>query len=520
MKSVGVIGLGSVGWSVIHGLSRHYRCYGYDIVGDHRWNDILRTNIVFVCVSTPLGADGRLDCGNIDTALKRLAEEEYEGIVAIKSTISIGYMEKATDEFPNLRLVYMPEFLRERNSYTWFLKPDRIVISGEDGDMEEALSYFSWTKDAEILKMNHRSAEIGKLAHNAYIGTKVSFTNEIERICSENSGDPHDVMSVIWADRRVKTKDHLTPGLGPYGGKCVPKDTHDLMESVNHAVLLRAVEEVKKSAHILERGEEMPNAVVIVPTKNRPQNLDKALGSVREQTVKPREIIVVSDCDTDNWVRTEDIVKKYAGDLDIKLIRNSRATNVSGAINTGIDSLASAGRNQDNEYLAILDDDDWWDRRYLENVLKFASETESQWIISGLIRHDENHPEGFPQDIPENICIDHFLVGNPNIQGSNLFVRVDRLKEIGGFDEDLPSTTDRDVCIRLLDTGNISYAVLRNHMVHHIAFPRSDRLSNPGSEAKERGLSEFYRKYKPRMTSEQRQAFKSRAWDLFTTKVE
>lgn len=520
MKNVGVIGLGSVGWSVIHGLSRYYRCYGYDIAGRYRWNDILKTEIVFVCVPTPLGADERLDCSNIDITPKRLAEEGYKGIVAIKSTVTIGYMEKATSKFPNLRLVYMPEFLRERNSYTWFLKPDRIVVSGEENDVKEALSYFSWAKDAEILKMNHRSAEIGKLAHNAFIATKVSFTNEVERICSEHSGNSYDVMSVVWSDRRVKSKDHLTPGLGPYGGKCVPKDTHDLIESTGNVILLRAVEEVNKSVDISEKREDMPEAVVIVPTKNRPEKLDRALCSVRGQTVKPRKVIVVSDCNRNNWRRTENVVKKYAGDLDIELMRNRRAPNVSGAINTGIDSVASDNPSREHMYVALLDDDDWWDRRYLENTLRFARETGSEWVVSGLIRYDQHHPEGLPQDIPEKIDIDDFLVGNPSIQGSNLFVKLDRLVEIGGFDESLPSTTDRDVCIRLLETGNISYGVLRNHIVHHDALPRSDRLSYQGSQAKERGILEFYRKYKSRMTCEQRQAFRSRAWDLFHIKVE
>ncbi|MFQ6060011.1 MAG: glycosyltransferase [Thermoplasmata archaeon] len=518
MKTVGVIGLGSVGWSLIHGLSLYYRCFGYDILGDYKWDDILKADIVFICVSTPLGTDGRLDCGNIDVALRRLSQDGYKGIVAIKSTIRIGYMEEATSEFPDLRMVYMPEFLRERDSYTWFLKPDRIVVSGERSDVTEALSYFSWAKDAKILKMDHRSAEIGKLAHNAFIATKVSFTNEIELICSEHAGNPHDVMSVIWADRRVKSKDHLTPGLGPFGGKCVPKDTHDLIKSTDRAILLRAVEEVNKNIEVPEK-EEMPEAVVVVPTRNRPEKLDRALGSVREQTVKPRKVIVVSDCDKHNWRRTEDVVGKYSKNLDIELMRNSRAANVSGAINTGIDSLTSAHGIQDHVYVAILDDDDWWDRRYLENMLKYARETGSEWILSGLIRYDQNDPEGLPQDIPERIDMDDFLVGNPNIQGSNLFVKLGRLEAIGGFDEDLPSTTDRDVCIRLLETGNVSYAVLRNHMVHHDAFPRDDRLSYPGSERKKEGLTRFYEKHISRMGEQQRAQFRKRASELFDVDI-
>ena len=66
--------------------------------------------------------------------------------------------------------------------------------------------------------MTFREAELGKLAHNAYIATKVSFTNEIEQICNEQGADPEEVMSVVSADRRVGSREHLRPGLGPYEG--------------------------------------------------------------------------------------------------------------------------------------------------------------------------------------------------------------------------------------------------------------------------------------------------------------
>ena len=96
--------------------------------------------------------------------------------------------------------------------------------------------------------MSHIDAEIGKLGHNAYIATKVSFTEEMEQISREHSADPHHVMSVIHADRRVKSKEHLRPGLGPYGGKCVPKDTRELINASHTTTLLSAVESVNENA--------------------------------------------------------------------------------------------------------------------------------------------------------------------------------------------------------------------------------------------------------------------------------
>lgn len=245
-KSVGIIGLGSVGKVVKHCLCFYFDCADYDINGNHKWEDILDTSIVFICVSTPEGKDGRLDCSNIDNVLLRLSESGYKGIVIIKSTIRIGFMDHASRIYPALRLVYMPEFLREKSSFTWFVNPDRLVISGNEADIEETLTYFHWVESAEILKIDHKSAEVGKLAHNAYIATKVSFTNELEQICLEHGADPWHVMSVIWADRRVKSKEHLQPNLGPYEGKCVPKDTRELINSSMNTILLQAVENVNQ----------------------------------------------------------------------------------------------------------------------------------------------------------------------------------------------------------------------------------------------------------------------------------
>ena len=127
------------------------------------------------------------------------------------------------------------------------MAPDRLVISGDPDDIKEVLGYFHWIdENVPILKMTHREAEIGKLAHNAFIAVKVSFTNEIETICSENDADPENVMRVIWADRRVKSREHLQPNLGPYGGKCVPKDTRELINSSESTILIKAAEQVNE----------------------------------------------------------------------------------------------------------------------------------------------------------------------------------------------------------------------------------------------------------------------------------
>jgi len=248
-KKIGVIGLGAVGSAFKHVSEYFYKdVVGYDIKGKYDWSKILKCDIIFICVPTPEGANGRLDCIQVDLTLEHLLKDGYTGIIAIKSTVRVGFMDHATQRYPHLRLVYCPEFMREKSKLQWTANPDRIVLAGDDDDVEAVKNILSWAEDAKIIVTNYRSAEIGKLAHNAFIATKVSFTNEIEEICSELGGNPSDVMNVVTSDRRVVSTEHLKPHLGPFGGKCVPKDTRELINASSSAILLKAVEEVNKKA--------------------------------------------------------------------------------------------------------------------------------------------------------------------------------------------------------------------------------------------------------------------------------
>jgi UDPglucose 6-dehydrogenase len=245
-SKVAVIGLGSVGGALKHTLEFFYKVVGYDINGNYEWKGILDSDILFICVQTNTGDDGRLDCSHVTEVLSRLSEDSYKGIVVIRSTLRIGYMEFATKTFQNLHLVYSPEFIRERSRLQWSVCPDRIVMSGSREDVDRALKYFGWAEEAEVLVMDYRSAEIGKLANNAYIATKVSFTNEMEMICRKLGGDAESVMDIVTTDRRVRTKEHHRPFLGPYEGKCVPKDTLELITAAENPILLSAVHKVNE----------------------------------------------------------------------------------------------------------------------------------------------------------------------------------------------------------------------------------------------------------------------------------
>lgn len=264
----------------------------------------------------------------------------------------------------------------------------------------------------------------------------------------------------------------------------------------------------------------LSNIAVIIATKNRPKSFNESLSSVLTQNRLPDIVLVVSDCNDTNYPLTENIVRETGESVDIRLLKNLRSRNLSGAINTGLAYLISENFTPENCFVAILDDDDFWEDNYLNECIAIAERDNSDWVVSGLIRHEQKWDDGILLRIPKTLSVDDFYVGNPHIQGSNLFVRLSRLLNAGGYDEALDSTTDRDICIRLLELPGIRLYILDRYMVHHYALSDSRRLSTPGSQKKIRGLTAFYNKYGPLMNDVQRETFKVRAREMFNCSIE
>lgn len=262
-------------------------------------------------------------------------------------------------------------------------------------------------------------------------------------------------------------------------------------------------------------------AVVLIATKNRPNQLNVALTSVFHQTCLPKRVVVVSDCDADFVEATKTVVKSFQNyGIPCLYLENERTKNLSGAINTGLQELITNGILPEANYCAILDDDDTWDPTYLAECLLCGEENNADWIISGLIRHEKLGDIGVKLRIPDQLSLSNFFTGNPHIQGSNLFIKLSTLLEAGGFDENLNSTTDRDVCIRLLDLGYTRIAYLNKYLVHHYALNDATRLSFPSSPKKNQGLTAFYHKYASRMSEDERSRFLDRAEILFQCHIE
>ena len=251
--TVGVVGLGSVGDAAFTTFSNHFHTVGYDVDGRGNWKEIVSSDVAIVCVPTNAASDGQLDMTHIMDVAHKLAEKSFSGLMIIKSTLQPGTMDAINERFPHLRAAYAPEFLREKDALEWFQSPDRLVYSCAKSDETDLLDYFSWIgEEVPRIRMEHLEAEIGKLAHNAYIATKVTFTVEIERLAHHFGVDPVPVMETVWRDRRVNNPAHLTPNKGGFAGKCVPKDTAALAqldpdeESILHMLSKRGSDEAHR----------------------------------------------------------------------------------------------------------------------------------------------------------------------------------------------------------------------------------------------------------------------------------
>lgn len=192
------------------------------------------TEVCFICVGTPPAPGGKADLSQVRSVLGFLKDYSYDGVVVIKSTVPPGTCDHLSREF-GMDISVNPEFLAEGRAIEDFKRPDRIVIGSHDegGDHE---SEFEVMRDVysylirnghTYLEMTPTEAELVKYASNAMLATRVSFINEIARICDSVGADIMSVRKGIGSDSRIGSK-FLYPGIG-YGGSCFKKDLYALL---------------------------------------------------------------------------------------------------------------------------------------------------------------------------------------------------------------------------------------------------------------------------------------------------
>jgi UDPglucose 6-dehydrogenase len=205
--------------------------------------------LIFVCVQTPPTYSGDADLSAVQRAIEEIGDPQGKALM-MKSTVPVGTGRAIRRDAPGLAYVSCPEFLREGTAVKDFLEPDRVVIGADPGDewaADAAASVYE-KLGAPIVRTDVSSAEMIKLASNAYLATKISFINEIANVCEEVGADVTEVARGMGLDPRIGPR-FLNAGLG-FGGSCFPKDTQALkMLAGNigyHFQLLSSVIEVNE----------------------------------------------------------------------------------------------------------------------------------------------------------------------------------------------------------------------------------------------------------------------------------
>jgi UDPglucose 6-dehydrogenase len=212
--------------------------------------DVLeRARLLFCCVDTPPTHSGDADLSRVQAVVRELRQDGSHALV-MKSTVPAGTGAAIRREMPSLTYVSCPEFLKEGSAVNDFLHPDRVVIgaSGDDAWAADAVEELYRPLGGEIVRTDVASAEMIKLASNAFLATKISFINEIANVSEEVGADVTAVAKGMGLDRRIGPK-FLQAGIG-WGGSCFGKDVSSLKSmaanSGYHFQLLNAVIEVNE----------------------------------------------------------------------------------------------------------------------------------------------------------------------------------------------------------------------------------------------------------------------------------
>ena len=231
----------------------------------------------FLAVNTPEGENGEADLSFVRSATCSIAQNLSGPLIVInKSTVPIGTGDIVSDVIRSFNshfevdVVSNPEFLREGSALKDFMHPDRVVIGAHSQEAAEKVARLYESLGAPILIYNLYTAEMVKYASNAFLAARISFINEIARICERVDADVKLVAEGMGLDRRIGPH-FLGAGIG-YGGSCFPKD-------------------VKALAAMAEKYEYHPELLHAVMDINRDQRtlavekLRECLGSLRGQVI-------------------------------------------------------------------------------------------------------------------------------------------------------------------------------------------------------------------------------------------
>jgi UDPglucose 6-dehydrogenase len=212
------------------------------------------SQVVFIAVGTPPRGDGSADLSHVEAVAREVAQhiEDYK-VVVTKSTVPVGtgkrlkaLIRKHLRKEVPFDVASNPEFLREGSAIEDFMRPNRVVLGTESARATEILKALYrplYLIETPFVITDIETAELIKLASNSFLALKISFINELSRLCEAVGADVHILARALGLDQRIGPK-FLHPGPG-FGGSCLPKDVQALRSmALQHGVRLRLPEAI------------------------------------------------------------------------------------------------------------------------------------------------------------------------------------------------------------------------------------------------------------------------------------
>ena len=195
----------------------------------------------YIVIAVPTDFDeglNRFDTSILEEVIVTSFKYNPNATVVIKSTIPIGFTESQSKLYPESKILYSPEFLREGSTVEDNLNPSRIIVGGDEKDKKSMSEFASLLKsvsmkhDARTLFMNSSEAEAVKLFSNTYLAMRVAFFNELDSFALDNNLNAVNIINGVCEDKRIGNF-YNNPSFG-YGGYCLPKDSKQLRSSFNN----------------------------------------------------------------------------------------------------------------------------------------------------------------------------------------------------------------------------------------------------------------------------------------------
>ena len=271
--NIGIIGQGYVGTAIKIGFKEHYNVETYDkfdLAKSTRSTikDIVdRTDIIFVCVPTPMRKDGTCYTGIVEEVIREINETADGQIIVIKSTIPPGTTDRINKEYTRSTVIFNPEFLTEANFLEDFKNQSRIILGGDRKGTNKLRQVYSKVfPHATIVKTGSKTAEMVKYFINCFLATKVSFANEMYSVCEQVGIDYDKVVEYATYDERLGKSHWAVPGPDEdfgFGGHCLPKDLSAIINEFKTYGLLESVEQVNDQVRENRDWEQMKGRAVI-----------------------------------------------------------------------------------------------------------------------------------------------------------------------------------------------------------------------------------------------------------------